>query len=491
MSSSVASAAAVASVDAALASDTDVLGELLSYALDALKAGAGERVGPCPEGPFDGQAAHLNALLGGPDGFPASGVGATQALGELVRFLARGHTDPAQPGCAAHLHCPPLAVAVAADLAVSALNPSLDSWDQGPSAAAAEACLAQELCGLAGYDRVNGGAVMTSGATASMIGAMFLARERARRRGAQEPLRVLCSDHAHFSVLTAADLVDIGRSRVVRVPSDRSGRLEMGSAAAALREHPDADWFVVATAGTTDLGAIDPLCELAQLARSRGSWLHVDAAYGGGLLFSSRRRSTLTGISHADSIALDTHKLGWQPVASGVLLVAQSSALAPFARQIAYLNPPDDESAGLTARLATPMTTTRRADAFKLLVTIRALGIDGLGDLVDRCCDLAAHAAAAVNHSDQLELHSTPSISTVLIRPRCEDRHRRDVWCAELRRRLLGDGAAVLGRTELPGTGPGRRWLKLTLLNPHTSARQVEELIGWLERAVRDSQPVA
>ncbi len=177
-------------------------------------------------------------------------------------------------------------------------------------------------------------------------------------------------------------------------------------------------------------------------------------------------------------MALDFHKLGWQPVAAGALLLRERRRMRPLDLQVAYLNAVDDDVAGYEDRLGRSLRTTRRPDAFKLLVTMRALGRRGLGDLVDRCHALAHDAADAVAAAPELELHSRPTLTTVLLRPAIADPGERDERCAEIRRALLRTGRAVVGRTELPGAGPGRRWLKLTLLNPAATPADVRALVG-------------
>ncbi|PZG09635.1 pyridoxal phosphate-dependent decarboxylase family protein, partial [Nonomuraea aridisoli] len=413
-------------------------------------------------------------------------------LGRLVGVLAYGSADPADPACAAHLHCPPLAVAVAADLAVSALNPSLDSWDQAPAATEMEKLLVAELAELAGYPEEAAG-VVTSGGTESNLMGLMLARDHVLGAATGLPIqlsgvpatgprpRIFASAAAHFSVRRAAALLGLGEDAVVPIPVDRELRMLPDALVAALRdsttrpsERPVA---VVATAGTTDTGAIDPLETCARLAAEHGAWLHVDAAYGGGALLSDRLAPLLAGIELADSISLDWHKLGWQPAAAGVFLVRRAETYRSLARRAAYLNPEDDEEAGYTSLLGRSLRTTRRADAFKIAVTLRTLGRDGLGRLVDACHDVAREAATAVRAHPRLELHADPVLTALLFRYLPADPAHADQVNAGLRRRLLREGRAVVGRTELPGEGPGRIRLKLTLLNPYTTAEEVERLL--------------
>lgn len=177
-----------------------------------------------------------------------------------------------------------------------------------------------------------------------------------------------------------------------------------------------------------------------------------------------------------------------------------------LARRAVYLNPADDEQAGYPSLLGLSLRTTRRPDAFKLAVTLRTLGRAGLGRLVDACHDLARSAADAVRAEPELELHAEPVLTALLFRyrpagpdsprsgvdpavpdPAALDPAALDRVNAELRRELLRGGRAVVGRTELPGEGPGRVRLKLTLLNPHTTPDEVAALIGEVVRAGRET----
>ncbi|MCD9194313.1 pyridoxal phosphate-dependent decarboxylase family protein [Streptomyces albireticuli] len=476
-----------------------VLGELLSTAVAALSEGAAERGGPVPAGAPGELAGRWEARLGTP--LPEQGAGATAALAQVTRLLAAGAADPADPACAGHLHCPPLAVAVAADMAASALNPSLDSWDQAPAATTVERSVIGALAGLAGYDPATASGVVTTGGTESNLMGLLLARDHAVTRhfglsaartgvpsGARP--RVLCSRAAHFSVARAAGFIGLGEDAVIAVPTDSGHRMDpsaLDEELTALRHRGEIPVAIVATAGTTDLGAVDPLPRIAALAARHGTRLHVDAAYGGGALFSERLRPLLAGLAEADTITLDLHKFGWQPVASGVFLTRDAADLDPLGRQVAYLNPEDDEEAGYTSLLGHSLRTTRRADAAKIAVTLKALGRTGLGAMVDRCHDLALHAARAVAGHPRLDLYAPPTLSTVVFRylPEGAPEDVTDAVNARLRRRLLAEGRAVVGRTTAPHPVTGREavYVKLTLLNPDTTPGTVDALVEAVARA--------
>ncbi len=393
---------------------------------------------------------------------PRSGSGDHEALSTLVHAMAVGSADPAEPLCAAHLHCPPLAVAAAADLAASALNPSLDSWDQAPAASALEARVTAALAALVYPDLPAPDALITTGGTESNQLALLLARERA---AGGPRVQVVCGANAHHSVLRAAWLLGLPQPIVLDTPG---GVLDPGRLAGTLDGLPGRP-LVVATAGTTDSGAIDPLLAIAQVTGARGAELHVDAAYGGPLLFSSREAAKLDGVQSAVSVGFDLHKLGWQPVAAGVLAVPDHTALRPLEHTADYLNADDDTDAGLPDLLGRSLRTSRRPDVLKIAVTLRALGRDGIAALVDAVCDLAVDLAVRVDAHPALELHGPPTISTVLFRPA----GATDEQTAELRRRLMHEGRAVLGRA---GAG-GRLWLKATVLNPHLRPDDLDMLL--------------
>ncbi|WP_375546662.1 pyridoxal phosphate-dependent decarboxylase family protein [Streptomyces gossypii] len=452
-----------------------VLRELTGVVLDALAEGAVARGGPAPAGGpaevTERTMARCTPLL------PAEGIGATAALTDLVRAVTEGATDPADPACAAHLHCPPLAVAVAADLAASALNPSMDSWDQAPAAGVIEEQTTDALAALVYPARAAPDALITTGGTESNLVALLLARERARARGARS-VHVLCGANGHHSVRRAAWMLGLPTPLSVEC---RDGRLSPAALDRALASL-SGPVLVVATAGTTDEGLIDPLPEIAEIAAAHGAEVHVDAAYGGPLLFSERLAPRLAGLDSAVSVTFDLHKLGWQPVAAGVLAVADNARLDPLSFSTDYLNADDDTEAGLPDLLGRSIRTSRRPDALKIAVTLRALGRDGLGRLVEHCVDTADQFAQAVDAHPALRRRAGDiGISTVLLRPTAADAlpaAEGDALVAAIRRQLLAEGRAVLGRAVATDEdGQSRLWLKATLLHPQAQQADLDGLL--------------
>jgi L-2,4-diaminobutyrate decarboxylase len=495
-------AASEAELEAIWASGSEAGLAALRRALDAVVACWGSAAVP-RRGPYSGASPEeLEARVAGIEVLPEEGRDLAAVLAELGGLAVEHAVDPAHPHCAAHLHCPPLTAAVAADVLASATNASLDSWDQAPIAGHLEQRVVRALATLAGLDGARADGVFTSGGTQSNLMALLLARDAAARADGRVAAvdglgpeaaryRILCSEAAHFTVQRSASLLGLGSAAVETVAVDGAMRLRCD----ALDERIGrllADGLrpvaLVATAGTTDFGSVDPLAESAARARRHGMWLHVDASYGGALLLSDRHRHLLAGLHLADSVAVDFHKLLWQPVACGAFLVSDRAALAPLEVEVAYLNAADEGGAGggwrMPHLLGRSLSTSRRFDALKLLVSVHTLGRRRLGALVDRTLELTATAAVRVAAAPRLEAAHRPALSTLVFRyvPEAGGAGRSDRINAAIRARLLAEGRAVLGRTAVRG----RTHLKLTLLNPAATEADVAALVDLVARTGAD-----
>ena len=467
-------------LDSRLAELADAIARAASGAADS-----GRRGGPLPAGTPAEALAEAAAMLG-PAGIPADGIGTDAALHRMALLLARYAIDLGHPHSAAHLQPQPMMIAVAADALISAGNASLDTYDSaGAAGIAAEQWVLCGLTSLAGLgDRADG--VFTPGGTMSNLTALLLARDAVAARlgvdvrrdgvGALRRPVVFCSEHGHFSVQRACATLGLGESAAVVVPADTGHRMRADAVRAATRAlGPVTPIAVVATAGTTDFGTVDPTGELADVAAELGAWLHVDAAYGFGALFSDHLAARVPDLARADSITVDLHKLGWQPAAASVLLVRDGAVFETLDRSVDYLNPVDDREAGYDGLLGRTLQTTRRADAVKVAATLLAHGRRGLGRMVDACHRLACHAESRISADPRLELVAPATLTTVVFRFRAvgADGVGADRINAELRRRLLRSGTAVIGRT----TVAGATCLKLTLLNPSATESDVDAMV--------------
>ncbi|MBB4952067.1 L-2,4-diaminobutyrate decarboxylase [Agrobacterium vitis] len=453
--------------------------QAMSSAVDLVAMSA-----PTDQRPYSGaNVGALRHLLDDLDPCPQVGTGIAAALSDIGKPALEHALNVGNPLSMAHLHCPVAIPALAAEVLISATNQSLDSWDQSPFGTMVEERVLTWLTSLAGLpDTASGN--FTSGGSQSNMTALHLAAEdcgpHARASGV-----IFTSDQAHFSIAKTAAILGFSADAVVKIPTDADGRMVISALEAAIghaKHQGRSVVAVVATAGTTDLGAIDPLADIAQIADAEGVWLHVDAAYGGGLLFS-RHRHRLNGLEKACSIALDFHKMLFQPISCGALLVAKAADFSPLATKADYLNPEDSIFTDAPNLVERSFQTTRRSDALKVLMTLRSLGRDGLDALIQQTLDNTQAAAKAIEGRTDLHLAHKPSLSTVVFRylsPNGEE--RADTITLKVRAKLFHDGTAAVATTVLDG----RIHFKLTLLNPRSTPDVVTRVLDAIGNAARE-----
>lgn len=426
---------------------------------------------------------------------PESGTPLDTVIDDVAETVLSHSVGTSNPQCVAHLQCPPLITGLAAEAMVTATNQSLDSFDQAPAATVIEQRVIDALCGLFELPETGDG-VFTSGATQSNFQALLLARDRhcsqqfdqrVQSEGLPadaDSLRILCSADAHFTGKQAAHYLGLGDDAVRTVPVDDDRRMDVEALDETLAELEAGDsqpFALLGTAGTTDFGSIDPLAELADRAAEHDLWYHVDAAYGGALAVTDEHADLLAGIERADSIAVDFHKLFYQPISCGALLVRDRSAFEWMTRNAAYLNPEAHDEKGVPNLVAKSVQTTRRFDALKPYMAFRHLGREGMAELITSTLRLADETATLIDDATDFELLGEPTLNAVVFRYRPHegmDDETVSQLNAAIREQLLTDGRAIVARTEVGGVTS----LKITLLNPMTTLSNV----GTILETIRD-----
>ncbi|MFJ9418201.1 pyridoxal phosphate-dependent decarboxylase family protein [Streptomyces sp. NPDC101227] len=416
------------------------------------------------------------------------------ALDELEEVYLRDAVYFHHPRYLAHLNCPVVIPALVGEAVLAAVNSSLDTWDQSAGGTLIERRLIDWTADRIGLgERADG--IFTSGGSQSNLQALLLARDEACRReltrGGAHPaarltdvlprLRILTSACSHFSIRKAATLLGMGAEAVITVATDADKRMRTADLAEELaRCHREGliPMAVVATAGTTDFGSIDPLPGIADLCARHGAWMHVDAAYGCGLLVS-RRRELLAGIERADSVTVDYHKSFFQPVSSSAVLVRDRATLKHVTYHADYLNPRRMAENRIPNQVDKSIQTTRRFDALKLWLTLRIMGARALGELFDDVIDRAADAWKLLHDDPRFDVVVEPQLSTLVFRyvpgtdpdPELGDRvnlHARDA--------LFASGDAIVAGTVVDG----RHYLKFTLLNPETTLEDIATVLDLI-----------
>ncbi|MFE3605008.1 pyridoxal phosphate-dependent decarboxylase family protein [Streptomyces goshikiensis] len=420
-------------------------------------------------------------------------------LDELEDVYLRDAVYFHHPRYLGHLNCPVVIPAVLGEAVLSAVNSSLDTWDQSIGGTLIERRLIDWTAQRIGLGEGADG-VFTSGGSQSNFHALLLARDEACRivmkqalnEGRELPksevlpkLRIFTSEASHFSVKKSAAMLGLGYEAVISVPVDRNRRMDTAILALELENCRRDGLFpmaVVATAGTTDFGSIDPLPEIARLTSEHSAWMHVDAAYGCGLLISPKRRHLLDGIEHADSVTVDYHKSFFQPVSSSAVLVRDRDTLKHATYHADYLNPRRMAEERIPNQVDKSIQTTRRFDALKLWMTLRTMGAAGLGSLFDEVIDLAAAGWDIIDADPRFEVVVKPQISTLVFRyvpgPDAADLPAELLDEAQLhaRKALFASGEAVVAGTKVDG----KQYLKFTLLNPQTTTADISAVLDLL-----------
>jgi L-2,4-diaminobutyrate decarboxylase len=413
-----------------------------------------------------------------------AGQAMTSVLAEVDAMVRGASVNPRHPGAIAHMVQPPATIAVLGDLLVGALNQCAFVWEQGPLVARVEREVLRWMTRRLALPESAAG-MLTSGGTASNMLAFFLARSCRAASGDRNVglLRAIVSDQAHFSIDKAARLVGFGRQAVVRIPTDAQGRLRPGDVmrtaerVAATGEIP---FLFVATAGTSNAGAMEPVEEYLDAARRFGAWAHLDAAFGGLLALSRRGQRECAPWSAADSISWDPHKSLFVPFASGALFVRDPDVLNALEFHSEYaLKRGDSEDVGFRH-----LDGARRFEALKIWMVIRHLGLAGLRDFSDRKLKLAADFVAELRRSGPFDVMTEPDLNVVCFRfaPPGLDASELDSLNLAIKDTLFRSGSVLLSATRLGG----RLALRAIFSNPALEHEQLRAIVNTIERCGKD-----
>jgi aromatic-L-amino-acid decarboxylase len=293
------------------------------------------------------------------------------------------------------------------------------------------------------------------------------------------------SDQVHSSVVRAAHVAGLAAEHVRLLPADDGFRLPLDALATAVAADRAAGlvpFLVVANAGATNTGAVDPLAALSGFCREQDLWLHVDAAYGGFAVLTGRGRERLQGIQLADSITLDPHKWLFQTYEAGCLLLRHGTLLdASFHIMPDYLR--DAAVAGKEVNFADRgFQLTRMARALKIWLSLHSFGVPAFRQAVDIALDLADEAEQRIANAAQLELLAPAGFGIVCFRrhpPGQDDEDTLERLNTRILQQLNASGLAMISSTRLRG----RYALRLCIMNWRTRARDVARILDAIEDA--------
>ncbi|MDT7687722.1 MAG: aromatic-L-amino-acid/L-tryptophan decarboxylase [Acidobacteriota bacterium] len=438
--------------------------------------------------------AELEALFDEP--LPQEGVSAEEIFAQLARDVIPHAMNIPSPRYFGLFNPTPLPVAVWVDAVASALNQNGAAWRNSPSASIVEARVLRWLCQLVGYNDAAFGTLTSGGSEANLIG-LKCARDRAvegaRDRGLRLPgatgkLIAYASEQCHYSFVKSVDILGLGRENLRKIETDsrfhiRTDLLREAIARDVAEGHTPV--CLAGAAGATSTGIVDPLEELAEIAREFELWFHVDAAYGGALAFSEKHRWRLSGIERADSVAFDPHKWMFVPFECGALLVRDGGRVLRDAFDITpeYLS---DERGGADVEydfFRYGQLGTRRAMALKVWAALKSLGVRGYAEVVERQIELVNYLAARFDELDDFERVGEVETALCCVRflPACareKSAAAQDELQRVLQRRVEQSGGAWFATTVLHG----RRALRINVNSFLTERRHIDYLVESLRR---------
>ena len=422
---------------------------------------------------------------------PELGDDAGRVLDDLCRDLVEQGFHVPAANYFGLMNPTPTYMAVLAEALVAALNPQLASLARSQLASKIENETLRWIGERVGWSVPFDG-TFTSGGNEANFSALALALvkhfpssvENGIASIGAQPI-VYASAEAHHSLDKSVGLLGLGRKALRRIPID--GRVQLDPRLLEQQIHTDRSaghrpFCVVATAGTTNSGAIDDIRALADICEQHGLWLHLDGAYGAAAIFSNKHRALVAGIERTDSITIDPHKWLAMPFAAGVVLTRHPQTLRDaFEVSTPYM--PKIAGATLTDNFKVSTQWSRRMNSLKFYLTLRVHGRVAYEELIDRQLDLAKQAAAWFERSEHFEM-ATPQVLPIL------NFRLRGLPEEEL--------AAAHARLVEEVTRDGQRWISQTYVNGRSVLRMMiisyltkEEHVAQLQAALLHAVPSA
>ena len=409
---------------------------------------------------------------------PEHGTAFPELLDQLEREVLSSTMHVNHPRFFAYVPGPSNFVGAMADALVSGYNVFAGTWISGSGAAAIELATIGWLRDLCGFPASAGG-LFVSGGTVANLTALAVARH-AKLEDRLDRATVYLSDQSHSSLDKALRLLGLGMESVRKLASDSQFRLPMDALQRSIREDRAAGkrpFCIIASAGTTNTGAIDPLPELAALARRENLWLHIDGAYGAAAALCDRGRCLLSGLDLADSLSLDPHKWLFQPFEIGCVLVRDPRLLRDtFQILPEYLKDTHQQSAEINFTDC-GLQLTRSFRALKLWLSLKYFGLAAFRAAIEHGFALAEFTEACLRKMPGWEIVTPAQMGIVCFRYAGAD----DATHLALVQELIRDGFALITSTILRG----RTVLRMCPINPRSTEADVEQALSKLDQFAR------
>lgn len=370
------------------------------------------------------------------------------------------------------------------DIMTNAYNPHASCQINAPAADLIEKKLIRWMCGLAGYPKGSGGLFVSGGSIANLT-ALTAARDAKLTYADRSRAVIYVSDQTHASVAKGLHIIGFRKDQIHMVSTDSSFCMDISSLRAAIRSDVESGkkpFAVIASAGTTNTGSVDPMQEIAGLCQEYGMWMHVDGAFGASALLSDQYRKILSGIEYSDSLSWDAHKWLLQTYGCGVVLIRnQSDLVHSFAAHPEYLRDSETTEGSIEFWDLGP-ELTRPARSLKLWITLQALGKKEMGQIIEHGCVLAELAERMIRESTGWEIVSPAQFGIVNFRYISDGKMSEDQLDSinqEISREITESGFAQIFTTELHE----KKVLRMCTINPETTEKDIYETINRLKQS--------
>ena len=421
-------------------------------------------------------APDLNRLA--PDTITPNGMGGLRALSLFEDIIAPACLSSDHPRYLSFIPAAPTEAATAFDLVVSASSLYGGSWMEGAGAVHLENQVLSFLAREFGLPPDAGG-VFVQGGTIGNLSALVAARQAARRARSEagepaDPPRwlIACSEEAHSSLSTAAQVMDVD---LLAIPVDAEGRMRGDALRHCLTSLPEQQraglFAIVATAGTTNFGIIDDLAGVAEVAATEHVWFHVDGAYGLAGRLVPQLRDRYDGLERADSAIVDPHKWLFAPFDACALIYRDpQQGLLAHRQHATYLDPLDKQDEWNPSDYA--INLTRRPRGLPLWFSLATYGTDAYRRAIGSTVQLAHRIADEIDRRPELELVRRPELSVVVFRRSGWSLDQYEQWS----QRLLDDQTAFV----VPSSFHGEPVIRFAIINPSTTMEDLTMILDTL-----------
>lgn len=402
------------------------------------------------------------------------GIPLERVIELLELAVIRPGSNPASGGYLGYIPGGGIYHSALADFLAAVSNKYAGIYFAAPGAVRMENMLVRWAADLAGYPATAGGNITSGGSIANLV-AIATARDARGLKGADFASAVVyLTSQTHHCIHKALRIAGLGEARLRHIPMDDRFRMRpdaLAEAVAADRNAGLKPWLIIATAGTTDTGAVDPLEAVADVAQRERCWFHVDAAYGGFFLLTQHGRSALKGIERSDSVVLDPHKGLFLPYGTGMVVVRDVKPLAETHHYSAnYMQDAVQDPDELSPADVSP-ELTKHFRALRMWLPLVLLGTRPFQAALDEKLLLARYFRAEIG-SAGFEVGPPPDLSIVTFRwaPRGASPDRVARLNQEIVDRVRRDGRVFLSSTLLDG----RFTLRLAVLAFRTQRRTID-----------------